>query len=137
MVNLKNSIEIGATPDEVWSILSNLRRSPEYVPGIISAQMEGLTRVCLDANGNEIREELQYYSVQERTYSLRHIRVPLPVSQSQMRFSVQPHAQKSRVTLTWEFNFLDPAMQEQLQPMIDGSAKMTLEQLKTLVEKEK
>jgi hypothetical protein len=56
MISLENTIEIAASPDQVWSVLSNLTRSPEYVPGIVSATMEDLTRVCFDTDGNEIRE---------------------------------------------------------------------------------
>jgi hypothetical protein len=136
MINVENTIEILVPPDRVWSILSNLTRSPEYVPGIVSATMEDLTRVCFDKDGNEIREALQYYSATERKYTLRHIKVPLPVSYSQMQFSVDTHEQQSLVTLRWELSFLDSAAEAQLKPMIDGSAQMTLEQFKMLVEKE-
>lgn len=136
MVHLEITIEVAASPDRVWSVLSNLTRSPEYVPGIVSANMEDLTRVCFDRDGNEIREALQYYSAAERKYTLQHVKVPLPVSYSQMQFSVYPHEQQSLVTLSWELNFLDSAAEAQLKPMIDGSAQMTLAQLKTLVEEE-
>lgn len=136
MINFENTIEIAAPPDRVWSVLSNLTRSPEYVPGIVSANMEDLTRVCFDRDGNEIREALQYYSAAERKYTLQHMKVPLPVSYSQMQFSVHPHEQHSLVTLRWELNFLDSAAEAQLKPMIDGSAQMTLAQFKFLVEKE-
>jgi phenylpropionate dioxygenase-like ring-hydroxylating dioxygenase large terminal subunit len=74
--------------------------------------------------------------VAERTFALQHIKVSLPVHHSQMQFSVQSHEQQSLVTLRWELNFLDSAMEAQMKPMIDGAAQMTLTQLKALVEKE-
>jgi hypothetical protein len=136
MLNLENTVEIVASPERVWATLNNLTRAPEYVPGIVSARMEDLTRVCFDADGNEIREELQYYSSAERSYRLQHVKTPLPVSHSQMQFSVQSHAQNALVRLIWELSFFDAATEEQMQAMIDGAAKLTLEQLKALVEKE-
>jgi hypothetical protein len=136
MVSLEHTLEISASPEKVWTILSALTRSPEYVPGIVSAAMEDLTRVCFDSAGNEIREMLQYYSAPERKYTLQHIKVPLPVSSSQMQFSVHPHEQQSLVTLRWELSFLDAVIETQLKPMLDGSVQMTLTQFKTLVEKE-
>lgn len=136
MVHLENTIEIAASPEQVWTVLSKLTRSPEYVPGIVSATMEDLTRVCFDQDGNEIREALQYYSATERKYTLQHVKVPLPVSYSQMQFSVHPHEQQSLVTLRWELSFLDAAVETQLTPMLDRSAQMTLAQFKTLLEKE-
>ena len=136
MLNLENTIEIAAAPDRVWSILSSLTRSPEYVPGIVSATMKDMTRICFDRDGNEIREELQHFSATERTYTLQHIKVPLPVKHSQMQFSVQPHEQRALVMLRWELTFVDIGMESQMKPMIDGSAKLTLEQLKALVERQ-
>jgi hypothetical protein len=136
MLNLENVIEIAASPHQVWSVLSHLTRSPEYVPGIVSATMKDLTRICFDRDGNEIWEELQYFSATERTYTLQHIKVPLPVKHSQMQFSVQPHEQRALVTLRWDLTFVDLGMESQMRPMIDGSAKLTLEQLKALVERE-
>jgi hypothetical protein len=136
MVKLQNTVEVIASADRVWSVLGDLTRSPEYIPGIVSARMEDLTRVCIDTNGNEIREALLYYSAQKQSYTVQHIQTPLPVSHSQVQFSVEPRAQKSLVTMEWELNFLDPAVEAQMGLMIDGAAKMTLEQLKTLVEKE-
>ena len=136
MVHLEHTVEIAASPEQVWSVLSNLPRSPEFVPGIISAKMENLTRVCVDTDGNEIQEELEYYSATEQTYRLQHVKIPLPVSQSHMQFSVQPQKQNTLVKLIWELSFLEPALEAQLKPMIDGSARMTLEQLKVIVEKE-
>lgn len=136
MVNLKNTIDIHATPEKVWSVLGNLTRSPEYIPGIVSATMDDLTRVCYDTNGNEIREVLRYYSARDLTYAVEHVKTPLPVSYSQVQFSIYPVEQRAAVTLEWGLTFPDAAVAEQMKPMLDGASKMTLEGLKTLVEKE-
>ena len=41
MPRLHNSIAIDAAPDEVWSVLGDLAATPEWIPGVVSAEVNG------------------------------------------------------------------------------------------------
>lgn len=131
---IQSRIKIEASPDQVWAVLGDLARAPEYVPGVVTAKVEGTQRLCLDAHGNEIREEISDYSEAQRCYTFKHLQVPLPVKESQGKFSVEAEGAASLVVLEWEFEPLDPTQEAELTPMLDGAAKMTLENLRQRVE---
>lgn len=131
---IQSRIKIEASPDQVWAVLGDLARAPEYVPGVVAAKVEGNQRLCLDAHGNEIREEINNYSEIQRSYTFKHLQVPLPVKKSQGKFTVEAEGTASVVVLEWEFEPLDPTQEAELAPMLDGAAKMTLENLRQRVE---
>jgi ribosome-associated toxin RatA of RatAB toxin-antitoxin module len=131
---VQSQIKIEASPDQVWAVLGDLARAPEYVPGVVAAKVEGLQRLCLDAYGNEIREEISDYSEARRSYAFKHLQVPLPVKGSQGKFTVEAEGAASLVVLEWEFEPLDPTQEAELTPMLDGATKMTLENLRQRVE---
>jgi hypothetical protein len=133
MPKVQNTITINAAPDTVWEILGDPASAPEYVPGIVTASIEGSLRVCTDADGNEIREEI---NLGDYSLSYKHLQIPLPVSQSKGKFSVKEQGNHALVEMEWEFELLDPTMESQLSPMIDGASKMTLGNLKARVEKD-
>ena len=131
---IQHRIKIEASPDQVWAVLGDLARAPEYVPGIVAAKVEGRQRLCVDAYGNEIREEISDYSEAQRSYTFKHLQAPLPVKRSQGKFTVEAEGEASLVVLEWEFEPLDAAQEAELTPMLDGAAKMTLENLRQRVE---
>jgi hypothetical protein len=131
MPEVHNAIKINAAPDTVWQILGDPARAPEYIPGILTATFEGTLRVCKDDSGNEIREEI---GVEDFAYSFKHLQIPLPVSRSEGRFALKPDGKTAFVQMDWEFEFLDPALEAQLLPMVDGASRLTLERLKARAE---
>ncbi len=134
MIKIQNTTKINASPEEVWRVLGDPVRAPEYVPGVVSAKMEGMERFCTDAHGNEIREELSDYSPERRAYRFRHITVPLPVKRSEGRFAVESDGADALVRMDWEVEPLDPAKEPDLAPLIDGASKQTLDLLRRRVE---
>jgi hypothetical protein len=131
---IQNRIKIEASPAQVWAVLGDLARAPEYVPGIVAAKVEGSQRLCTDTYGNEILEEISDYSQEQHSYVFKHLQVPLPVKRSQGKFTVEATGTASLVALEWEFEPLDPAQAAELRPMLDGAAKLTLENLRQRVE---
>lgn len=132
---IQRRIKIEASPDQVWAVLGDLARAPEYVPGVVTAKVEGNQRLCLDAHGNEICEEINNYSQEQRSYTFKHLQVPLPVKRSQGKFTVEAEeGAASLVVMEWEFEPLDSAQEAELMPMLEGAAKMTLENLRQRVE---
>jgi polyketide cyclase/dehydrase/lipid transport protein len=129
MPRLRNSIAIDAAPDEVWSVLGNLTATPEWIPGVVSAQVDGDDRRCRTADGSEIRERIVDYSPEARTLSYEQSHVPLPIERSRGTLRVVPDG--SRAHVEWEAEFEAP---EEVAAMVDGYYKQTLEALRRRVE---
>lgn len=134
MPTIHNAIKIKASPEQVWAVLGDPARAPEYSPWLVTARMEGTRRICTDASGNQIEEEISDVSKEKRTYRFRHLKVPLPVKNSHGRFAVESHNQHALVTMDWEFEALDSNKEGELIQMLDGASKQTLEELRKRVE---
>jgi carbon monoxide dehydrogenase subunit G len=129
MPRLHNSIRIDSTPEEVWAVLGKLDATPEWIPGVVSADVEGDTRVCLTADGGEIRERIFDYSAEGRTWSYEQSRVPLPIEGSHGTVRVLPNGSGAKVEWEAEFEAAD-----EVAIMVDGYYKQTLETLRRRVE---
>jgi uncharacterized protein YndB with AHSA1/START domain len=88
MPHLTNMIDIKASPETVWAVLGDLATTPDWLPGTVSASVDGATRVCVMADGSQVHEQISGYSAEDRTYQWRHLQVPLPVRDSHGTFTV-------------------------------------------------
>jgi carbon monoxide dehydrogenase subunit G len=127
MPRLRNEIEIDASADEVWSLVGDLEATPEWIPGIVEARVEGDRRVCRTADGQEIHERVSA-SDDDRTLTYEQSRVPLPIQGSRGTIRVVGNGTGSRVE--WEAEFEAPA---EVATMVDGYYKQTLESLRERV----
>jgi uncharacterized protein YndB with AHSA1/START domain len=134
MTQIRSTIHIAASPDQVWEILGDLTATREWLPGTRAARMDGDVRTCTTADGFEIREKISDYSRERRTYSFAHLDVPLPVRDSTGSFAVQADGAGSLVVLESSFAALDPAQEEQVRAMMDGALSQALASLKRRVE---
>lgn len=134
MAKLHNTIKFNAPPDKVWAVLGDLTKCNEWVPGVTSATLEGMKRVCKTADGNEIREDISDYSEKDRTFRYAHTQVPLPVRNSRGKFTVKAEGPGSLVIWDAEFEVLDSAQETEVTRMIDGFYKQTLESLRKRIE---
>ncbi len=133
MSKIEQSLIIEATPAAVWQVLGDLTQATAYIPGIVQARVEGSQRICIDAEGHEIREEISDYSTEKWSYRFEHVQSPLPVKVSQGGFSVLPAEKGAEVFMVWEVAFADPALATQMVPMLEGAAQMTLANLRQRV----
>jgi uncharacterized protein YndB with AHSA1/START domain len=134
-MRLRNEIVIDAAPDQVWAVLGDLAATDEWLPGVVKAEVDGTRRVCTMADGTEIREEISDYAPARRSFSYRHVQVPLPVEDSVGSFAVEPSGNGgSRVVLESSFATLDAEREEQVGQMIEGAFQQSLESLKRRVE---
>jgi carbon monoxide dehydrogenase subunit G len=124
MPRLRNEIEIEAGADEVWSLVADLTATPEWIPGIVEARVEGDGRVCRTADGQEIHERVTT-SDDDRTLTYEQSRVPLPIEGSRGTIHVVDDGKGSRVE--WEAEFDAP---DEVAAMVDGYYKQTLESLR-------
>jgi carbon monoxide dehydrogenase subunit G len=129
MPRLHNSIAIDAAPDEVWSVLGDLAATPEWIPGVVSAEVNGSDRLCRTADGNEIRERIVDYSAEDRALSYEQSHVPLPIERSSGSLRVVPDGARTHVEWEAEFEAAD-----EVAAMVDGYYRQTLEALKRRVE---
>ena len=137
MKTFREEVEIHAAPDRVWALLGDPASAHRYVPGIASSRLEGLTRICVTADGQEIHETISERSDSHRSYRYQHVKTPMPVKLSRGQFSVQPMAggSRSRVTVEAELEALAPEMEGGLAEMMGMGLKQTLANLRTLIEK--
>jgi uncharacterized protein YndB with AHSA1/START domain len=133
MNKIEQSLIIEAPPQAIWHILGDLTQAPAYIPGIVQARVEGSQRICLDADGNEIREEISDYSAEGLSYRFEHVQSPLPVNGSRGRFTVVPQGEVAEVRMEWQVEFADPVLAQQVVPMLEGAAQMTLANLRQQV----
>src|SRR5262245_13510626 len=123
MKTITNTVTIAATPEQVWSVLSDLTATRQWLPGVVSARMYGPVRVCAMADGQEVHERISDVSDEERSYRFAHVRVPLQVRDSGGRFAVTPGTEPgtATVTLTTTFTALDETASDQVAVMVSGA----------------
>jgi uncharacterized protein YndB with AHSA1/START domain len=134
MSQLRKTISMNASPEDVWAVLGDLAATPDWLPGTVSARLEDAIRICTTADGNTIREEISDYSPDRRTFTYRHLEVPLPVRDSSGTFTVEPEDGGAVVVLDARFEALDPALEGQIELMFGGALEQALESLRRRVE---
>jgi uncharacterized protein YndB with AHSA1/START domain len=135
MPHLRKNVAIAAAPAAVWDVLGDLAATSEWIPGTVTARMEGATRICTTADGAVIRERITDYSPERRTYRYEHLEVPLPVRNSSGTFTVEPDENGGAVVvLDASFEALDPAAEAQIEQMYGGALEQALASLRRRVE---
>lgn len=135
MPKIDNEIVIDRRPEEVWAILGDLGAVTRWVPGVASARMEGMRRICTMEDGGEIHEEIADFSDLERRYRYEQTVHPLAFRRSEGALAVEPHANGgSRVVWNTELEFADPAQETQFLDMLEQGYAGALSRLKEVVE---
>jgi mxaD protein len=135
MPKIDNEIVIDRRPEEVWAILGDLGAVTRWVPGVTSARMEGMRRICTLEDGGEIHEEIADFSDLERRYHYEQTVHPLGFERSVGALAVEPHANgSSRVVWSAELEFADRAQETQFLSMLEQGYSGALRRLKEVVE---
>jgi mxaD protein len=135
MPKIDNEIVIDRRPEEVWAILGDLGAVTRWVPGVTSARMEGLRRICTLEDGGEIQEEIGGFSDIERRYRYEQTVHPLGFRRSEGALAMEPHANgASLVVWNAELEFADPAQETQFIGMLEQGYSDALQRLKEVVE---
>jgi uncharacterized protein YndB with AHSA1/START domain len=136
MATINNTIDIKATPDEVWAVLADMPATRQWLPGVVAVRMEGDVRICEMADGQQVREKISDISAEQRSFRFEHVRVPLPVQRSGGTFTAtagsDPHT--ATVTVRTTFEPLDPTGVAQLSGLVHGAFQQSLESLRRYVE---
>jgi uncharacterized protein YndB with AHSA1/START domain len=136
MRTIINTVDIKVDPDEVWAVLADMPATRQWLPGVVSARMDGTVRVCTMADGQEVHERISEVSPEQRRYRFTHVQVPLPVIESGGAFTVTPGAEAGTAVVTLETTFepLDPASADEVTAMIQHAFGQSLESLRRYVE---
>jgi carbon monoxide dehydrogenase subunit G len=134
MPSFRHTIDIAATPEQVWHVLGDLTSVDRWIPGVTNVARTDTGRVCTFDDGHVQDEQILDYSPQ--TYSYRYIidGAPLPVRDNTGSLSVEPAGGHARVIWESSFAALDPAMSAQLAQMWEPYLPTVLANLKQLVE---
>src|SRR5689334_11541958 len=134
MPAFRHTIDIAATPDEVWAVLGDLLSVDRWIPGVMSATRTDTGRVCTFADGHTQYEQILDYSPPTRSYRYVIDGAALPVRDNNGRFSVTAVEGGARVV--WESGFvaLDPASTDELARRWESFLPVVLGTLKTVVE---
>lgn len=134
MAKIGNEIIIDRRPDEVWAILGDLGAVTRWVPGVASARMEGMRRICTLEDGGEIREGIADFSDERRRYTYEQTVHPLGFKSSVGALAVEPRGNgASRVVWNAELEFADRAHEAQFLGMIEQGYAGALRRLKEVV----
>jgi carbon monoxide dehydrogenase subunit G len=135
MPTFRHTIDIDATPDEVWAVLGDLGSVDRWIPGVTSVASTATGRTCTFADGHTQTEEILDYSPGEHSYRYVIEGAPMPVRENTGRFAVE--ARDGGATVVWESSFvaLDPATEDTLAGMWEPYLPMVLGNLKAVVEK--
>jgi carbon monoxide dehydrogenase subunit G len=58
MRTFSESIEINASPDQVWAVLGDLASVDRWIPGVTAVAVNGMSRVCTFADGHTQIEQI-------------------------------------------------------------------------------
>ena len=132
MPKIDNEIVIDRSPEQVWGLLGDLTAVTRWVPGVQTARMEGMRRICRMEDGSEIHEEISDLD----GHSFRYAQTvhPLGFKRSEGTLSVEPNGDGARVVWNAEIQFAEPAQASQFLPMLEQGYAGALLRLKEVVE---
>jgi uncharacterized protein YndB with AHSA1/START domain len=134
MPSFRHTIDIAATPEQVWQILGDLTSVDRWTPGVTTVTLTDAGRVCTFDDGHTQDEQILDYSPQARSYRYVIDGAPLPVRDNTGSFTVEDADGQTRVVWQSSFVALDPAMESQLEQMWEPYLPLVLANLKKLVE---
>jgi ketosteroid isomerase-like protein/uncharacterized protein YndB with AHSA1/START domain len=134
MPTIHNDVTIARSPDDVWALLSDLAAVTDWVPGIMSARLDGTRRICTTAEGAEIHEEIELDDARRR-YAYTQPVHPLGFKASRGTLAVTGNGAGSHVVWDAEVEFADAEQETQLIPLLEQGYATALETLKRRLER--
>jgi carbon monoxide dehydrogenase subunit G len=129
-MKVTNTIRVDAPPDDAWRVVGDLTGVDRWIPGVVSATVEGRRRLCETADGDQIVERITSYSDDDRSYGYAHIQQPLPIENSRGTLSVEPAGDGSLIR--WEAELDAPGAE--IAELVEGAYRETLNSLARLLE---
>src|SRR5262249_34993402 len=89
MPSFRHTIDIAATPEQVWRVLGDLTSVARWIPGVTKVARTDTGRVCTFDDGHVQNEQILDYSPQTHSYRYTIDGAPLPVRDNTGRFTVE------------------------------------------------
>lgn len=135
MPKIDNDVVIDRSPEEVWALVGDLAAVTRWVPGVASARMDDMSRICTMEDGSEIHEEIAGFSEERRRFSYDQTRHPLGFKRSEGTLAVESNGHGgSRVVWKAEIDFADSAQEAQLLDLLQQGYAGALQRLKEVAE---
>jgi len=134
MPAFRHTIDIAASPEQVWRVLGDLTAVDRWIPGVTKVARTSAGRTCTFEDGHVQDEQILDYSPQTYSYGYIIAGAPLPVRDNTGRFIVEQAGGHARVVWESSFAALDPAMSAQLAEMWEPYLPLVLANLKKVVE---
>ena len=99
------SVELDATPDQVWQLIGGFDSLPDWLPYIPRSVLSdgGRVRTLANPGGEAIVERLLTFDDAERSYSYAIEQAPFPVTQ--YRSTLQVHDVDGHARVVWSGRF--------------------------------
>ncbi len=116
MAQASASIDIPASPDQVWQLIGGFDSLPDWLPSIPKSELSegGRVRHLTNPNGETIVERLVAFDDAARSYSYAILRAPFPVTGylSTLRVQETDDGKGSRVEWSGQFTLNGVSDQE-------------------------
>lgn len=125
------TIDVDASPDEVWAFIGDPTSVPRWYPKYASVEVDGDTRVLRTAEGAELHERLLERDDARRFYSYSVVS-GAPVISHLASFEVVPEGAGSRIRWATQAEPSDPSAD--IRARLTGTQTAALETVKRIVE---
>jgi Polyketide cyclase / dehydrase and lipid transport len=114
MPRIINTLDLAVDAGQAWRVVGDLADAANWVPGVVAARLDGDLRICMTADGSEIRERISELSNEDMSYRYEHLATPAPVLGSRGTLRVRPNDVGCRVEWEAEFTPVDPAHADEI-----------------------
>jgi Polyketide cyclase / dehydrase and lipid transport len=134
MPRVENSFDLDLSPEKAWRIVGDLSDAANWVPGVVTAHVAGDLRVCITADGQEIRERLSAVEGEPLAYRYQHLLTPAPVRDSWGIVRVRPTGRGCVVEWHAVFEPADLVHADQITAMMRTNLADASESLRRRIE---
>lgn len=136
MANTMATIEISASPDQVWKLIGGFNSLPDWLPYIPSSELSegGRVRRLENPDGDVIIERLVGFNDKERSYTYSIMQAPFPVTNYESTLRVRENGSKGTL-VEWSGTFTPVGVSEdEVIKLFHGIYTDGLEALKKAVQ---
>lgn len=129
IASIRHHVRIARSADDVWALVGDAARLPEWFPGIVAAEVDGNRRTITTATGIPMPEEITVSDPLQRRFQYR-IDVPL-VTYHRSTIDVLPLGERECLV-----QYAVDAEPRTMALVIGGGARGALTELKTQMERQ-
>ena len=129
IASIRHHVRIDRSADDVWALVGDAARLPEWFPGIVAAEVDGNRRTITTATGIPMPEEITVSDPLQRRFQYR-IDVPL-VTYHRSTIDVIPLGDQECLV-----QYAVDAEPRTMALVIGGGARGALAELKTQMERQ-